>query len=200
VRRLFLFIIVFVSGGVVLAFEIMAGRLLQPTFGSQVEVWGNLLAVFMAGLAAGYYGGGHLADHGASYFRLGILVLISAVLLATLPLYAVRVCERIFIAMPDEKVVTLGSLAASMALFFLPTTVLGTVSPYSVRLLATDPKRLGRLVGSLYALSTLGSIAGALGTTFLLIAYYDQTQVFLILGALQAILFVIAVACAWMRD
>ena len=34
-----------------------------------------------------------------------------------------------------------------------------------VVLLANDPDRLGRTVGSLYALSTLGSIVGALGAT-----------------------------------
>ena len=187
-RKTLLYGIVFLSGAVVLALEIVAGRFLQVKFGSTIYVWGNLIAVFLAGLSLGYYLGGHLSDRRASFTKFGLLLLLSAVLVGSLPLYAFRVREIVFRHLDLDSVETVGPLLASLALFFLPTIVLGTVSPYAVRLLADDPARLGRQVGSLYAFSTVGSIVGALGTTFYLIAMFNTPTQFYLFGAVQALL------------
>jgi len=187
-RKTILYGIAFVSGAVVLALEIAAGRFLQVKFGSAIHVWGNLIAVVLAGLSGGYYLGGHLADRRASFVKLGVLLLVSAVLLLSLRFYAYRVCTVIVGALGMESVGTVGPLLASLALFFVPTTALGTVSPYAVRLLADDPAKLGRQVGALYAVSTLGSIIGALGTTYYLILWVGTRETFILLGAIQALL------------
>jgi len=187
-RKSILYLIVFTSGAVVLALEIVAGRFLQVKFGSTIHVWGNLIAVFLAGLSLGYYLGGHLSDRHASFTRFGLLLLLSAALVGSLPLYAFSVREMVFQRLGMERVETIGPLLASLGLFFLPTIVLGTVSPYAVRLVADDPARLGRQVGSLYAFSTVGSIVGALGTTFYLIAMLDTPTQFYLFGAIQALL------------
>jgi len=187
-RKAILFVIVFVSGAVVLALEILASRILQPKFGSSVFVWGSLIAVFMAGLAVGYYLGGHLSDRGASFTDFGLLLLFSAALVAGLPIFSARVCDLIFRSLDIDSVERLGPLFASLALFFIPTTALGIVSPYAVRLLADDPARLGRHVGALYALSTIGSIVGTLGTTFYLILWLRVPLAIFLLGVIQTLL------------
>ena len=53
---------VFLSGAVLLGVEIAASRVLAPTFGSSLYVWGALIGVVLSGLATGYWLGGTLAD------------------------------------------------------------------------------------------------------------------------------------------
>ena len=51
-------------------------------------------------------------------------------------------------------------------LFFVPSAVLGMASPVVVKLTLADLGRAGRVVGRIYAWSTLGSIAGTFLTGF----------------------------------
>ena len=63
-----------------------------------------------------------------------------------------------------------GSLLASAIVFFVPSLLLAMVSPLGVRLVAArGVEHIGRSAGSLYAISTAGSIAGTLLTAFWLI-------------------------------
>ncbi|MCX8037013.1 MAG: fused MFS/spermidine synthase [Candidatus Sumerlaeia bacterium] len=191
-RKFILYLIVFVSGAVVLALEILAGRFLNVKFGSSVHVWGNLIAVFLAGLSLGYFLGGHLSDRKTSFAAFGSLLLLSAILLIALRFYAFPIRDMLHRRLEVEVVETVGPLVASLAIFFIPTVVLGMVSPYAVRLLADDPARLGRQVGALYAFSTAGSIVGALGTTFYLISHITVPRQFILFGAIQAVLALLA--------
>jgi predicted membrane-bound spermidine synthase len=193
-RKTLLYVIVFISGAVVLALEILASRILQPKFGNTIFVWGSLIAVFLAGLSAGYYLGGQISDRRGSFVRFGLLLLASAALIVILSVCSTPICSVIFDRLSFETVDRTGPLLASLALFFIPTTALGIVSPYAVRLFADDPSKLGRQVGSLYALSTMGSILGALGTTFFLILWLPTTLAVLLLGATQALLALFALA------
>ena len=62
-----------------------------------------------------------------------------------------------------------GPLVASAALFLLPSVGMGVVSPFAVRLATHAVTSVGQTAGTLYALSTFGSIAGTMLTTFVLI-------------------------------
>ena len=53
---------VFLSGAVLLGVEIAASRVLAPTFGSSLYVWGSLIGIVLTGLAIGYWVGGVVAD------------------------------------------------------------------------------------------------------------------------------------------
>lgn len=78
--------------------------------------------------------------------------------------------ETIFIAIEDARY---GSLVASMALFFIPTVILGMLSPYSVRLLVKESSQSGQVAGKLYFISTLGSALGTIITSFYLVLWFD---------------------------
>lgn len=158
--------IVFICGAVVMSFEILGSRVLAPNFGNSVFVWGSLISVFLGGLSAGYYLGGKVADVNPSAKKLGLIIIAPAVLLVTFPLYGAPVSDWVFM---KDLGLRLSPLLASMLLFFIPSVFLGAVSPYTVKLLICSLHTSGRTVGTLYALSTLGSIVGTLLTSFYLI-------------------------------
>ena len=159
-------LIVFISGGVLLALEIVASRVLAPFFGNSVYVWGSLIGVFLAGLSLGYYIGGQVADRRPSPALFSGLVFLAGLLTFPIPFISRQAMEALVLADVGPRA---GPLAASTILFFLPTVLMGMVSPFAVRLRARTVTTVGNVAGALYALSTLGSIVGALVAAFVLI-------------------------------
>jgi len=159
-------LIVFICGAVVMSFEILGSRVLAPNFGSSVFVWGSLISVFLAGLSTGYYLGGRIADINPSSRKLGIMIITPGILLLTFPLYSVPISDWIF---AKDLGVRLSPLLASVILFFIPSIFLGIVSPYTAKLMICSLHTSGKTIGTLYALSTFGSIIGTLVTSFYLI-------------------------------
>ena len=70
-----------------------------------------------------------------------------------------------------------GALLASIFLFFIPTSILGMISPYSVRLMVDREDHSGHMAGLLYFISTLGSALGTLGTSFYFVLWYEVNQI-----------------------
>ncbi|HWO43244.1 MAG TPA: fused MFS/spermidine synthase [Candidatus Eisenbacteria bacterium] len=159
-------VIVFVSGAVLMGLEIVGSRVLAPHFGSSIFVWGSLISVVLAALSLGYYWGGWLSMRHPSYGRLGVLLLIPGLLISSLPFVYPAVNE--WIATADFGM-RLNPLLACTILFLLPGVFLGTISPYVIRLAATELATVGSTAGTLYAVSTCGSIFGTLLTAFYLI-------------------------------
>src|SRR6476619_1223996 len=130
-KRLVIFLIAAWSGYYVMAVELLSGRLLAPSFGNSIYVWGGIITVFMLALSLGYLLGGQLSLFAPTTRRLGLVLIAAAV--ASLPIVVVgdRVRDWIFDHVHDPRY---ASLLASGALFFVPTTISGMVSPYAVRL------------------------------------------------------------------
>src|SRR4030042_6240966 len=158
--------VVFMCGAIVMSFEILGSRVLAPNFGTSVFVWGSLISVFLAGLSAGYYLGGRIADINPSARKLGLLILIPGMLFLTFPLYSSPISDWIF---GKDLGVRLSPLLASVTLFLIPSVFLGIVSPYTAKLMICSLHTSGKTIGTLYALSTFGSIIGTLVTSFYLI-------------------------------
>ena len=84
-----------------------------------------------------------------------------------------------------------GSLAASSMLFVAPTVVLGVISPYAVRLLVRKREESGKVAGTLYFVSTLGSALGTLATSFYFVLWFEIDS---IVGGLSAVLLLLGLA------
>lgn len=161
-----LYIIVFISGAVLMGLEIVGSRILAPYFGNSIFVWGSLISVILAALSLGYYWGGWLSTRNPSFKGLLLLLLIPGVLIFLLPFIYPRVNLWISEINFGNR---MNPLIASAISFLPPSIFLGTVSPYAVRLNATALHTVGNTAGTLYALSTCGSIFGTLCTAFYLI-------------------------------
>src|SRR4029078_5183574 len=77
---------VFPSGAVLLGVEIAASRVLAPTFGSSLYVWGALIGVVLSGLALGYAIGGAVADRWPAPYLLVSAIALGALLVLASPL------------------------------------------------------------------------------------------------------------------
>jgi spermidine synthase len=177
--QLLLNIVVFISGAVLMALEIVGSRVLAPHFGSSIFVWGSLISVVMTALSIGYYWGGWLSAREPSYGKLLTLLLIPGIMIFFLPLIYPSVNE--WIAGVDFGS-RLNPLIACGVLFLLPGIFLGTISPYVIRLAATQLETVGSTAGTLYAVSTCGSIFGTLLTAFYLIPALGVSNIIHTLG------------------
>ena len=172
--------IAFVTGAIVMSFEMLGSRYLNPHFGSGIYTWASLISTVLAALTLGYFLGGALADRRPSATVLGATILVGSVYLLLLPTFANGLLELVLEAFDDVRS---GSLAAAMAIMLFPVTFLGMYSPFAIRLLLRSPQRSGMVSGTVYGISTAGSIVGTLGTTFFLIPAMGSRAITLSLGA-----------------
>ena len=181
------------SGFFVMAVELLSGRVLAPSFGNSIYVWGAVITVFMLALAVGYLAGGQISMFSPSLRRLGALLIAAG--LATLPvvLFGNAALDWIFDRVADPRY---GSLLASALLFFVPTAISGAVSPYAVRLLVSDLHASGKSAGSLYFVSTFGSAAGTILTSFYLVLLFEVNTILLGLMMVSIVLGLLAVLSA----
>lgn len=164
----------FCSGFIIMSIELLGGRILAPWFGSSIYVWGSIITVFMLSLSLGYLAGGRLSLTRPTLTRHGSFFALAALALVPLIYWGDGLMEAIFLRIEDPRY---GSLAASLLLFFLPTTILGMISPYSVRLLVQHSEHSGQVAGFLYFVSTLGSALGTLGTSFYFVLWFEVNQI-----------------------
>ncbi|HXR20425.1 MAG TPA: fused MFS/spermidine synthase [Steroidobacteraceae bacterium] len=188
-HRACLYLIAGWSGFFVMGIELLGGRLLAPYFGSSIYVWGAIITVFMLALSLGYLAGGRASLSAPSLRRLALILLAAAAAATPVLLFGDALLDRLSAALPDPR---FGSLLAAGLLFFLPSFVSGMVSPYAVRLLVADRASSGQHAGQLYFVSTFGSAAGTLLTSFYLVLYLEVNQIVLLMLAISAAIGVLA--------
>jgi len=184
------YVVVFVSGAVLMALEIAGSRVLAPNFGSSIFVWGSLISVVMTALSIGYYWGGWMSAREPSYSRLATLLVIPGIVIFFLPFVYPAINDWIAAIDLGNR---LSPLVACSALFLMPGVFLGTVSPYVIRLAATQLNTVGSTAGTLYAVSTAGSIFGTLLTAFYLIPVLGVSNIIHSLGVTLVVLSLIVV-------
>ena len=170
--------------------ELLGGRILAPFFGSSVHIWGSIITVFMLSLSLGYLLGGKLSTHSPSLAMYGLIFVLAAVTVLPVVLWSQWLMEFVFLSVEDSRY---GSLLASMGLFFIPTVILGMLSPYAVRLLVKISAESGQVAGRLYFVSTLGSALGTIVTSFYLILWFDINTIIFSFSGVLASLGVIAI-------
>lgn len=193
-----LYLVAFVTGAIVMSFEMLGSRYLAPSFGAGIYTWASLISTVLLALCAGYFVGGTLADRYPSPAVLAATVAIGSAYLLLLPTFSDPVVQFFAWQIDDIK---LGSLAAAAAIMLFPVTFLGMYSPFAIRLLMHSRQDAGAVSGTVYGISTAGSILGTLATTFFLIPLIGTRAITFLLGILglsgAALLF--ATTSSWWR-
>ena len=184
-QKRYLYVVVFTSGMVTLGLELSASRLLGTVFGTSNIVWANIIGLILIYLTAGYFLGGRLADrspHAAAFYH---VILWGAFTAGLIPIAARPVLQIAARAVQNiDAAVLVGSFGVTLILFALPVTLLGTVSPFAIRLAIEDTSRAGRISGRMYAISTVGSIIGTFLPVLVLIPTIGTNLTFLSLSGL----------------
>ncbi|GAC1452742.1 MAG: fused MFS/spermidine synthase [Ktedonobacterales bacterium] len=168
--RLPLLTLVFVGGVVSLSLELCAPRLLAPYFGTTLFVWAIVIGLFLIYLSTGYFVGGRLADRYPSQRTLSALTAVAALWIGLIPFISQPVLEWSVRGLSEVNVGVVATTFFSVVLLFaVPIILLGLVSPFAVRLSVDAVNTSGQSAGSLYALSTVGSILGTFLPVFVLI-------------------------------
>ena len=189
--------LVFVVGTGSLGAEIAAVRLLAPYFGASTIVWANTIGTVLVALSIGYWLGGRLADRHPNMRALCLVALSAAVLLALVPFVADPLLDVAVDALDEISAgAFVGSLLAVLVLVAVPVLLLGTVSPWAIRLAVHSVEEAGTVAGRLYALSTAGSLLGTLLSALLLIPLVGTRRTFLIFALAIAVVAVLGPAPA----
>ena len=179
-KRYFLTAMVFVCGASSMGIEMAASRLLRPFFGDSILIWANIIGLILVYLTVGYYVGGRWADRDPravtlyramawAGFATGILPYVAQPLLSL----AIPALQRF------DAGLGVTSFVGTLVLFSVPVTLLGCIAPFAIRLSTRDVSSSGATAGSLYALSSAGSILGVFGSVFVLFAALGTRGTFL---------------------
>ena len=191
-----IYFLAFSSGFFIMGIELLGGRILAPYFGSSVHIWGSIITVFMLSLSIGYLLGGKLSIRNPSLTKYGLIFFVASIMVVPIVLFAEPIMTFIFTYIEDSRY---GSLLASTALFFIPTTILGMISPYSVRLLVTDHEKSGQVAGGLYFVSTLGSALGTIITSFYMVLAFDVNDIIKTFAAVLGLLGLLAIVVSQIK-
>jgi spermidine synthase len=171
---------VFISSLCIMVVELVAGRLIARHVGSSLYTWTSVIGIVLAGIAAGNYAGGRLADRYRAREALASLFLLASAACLLIPLFNERI--------GTSQLLRTQGWATRIALhvffvFFLPSAMMGTISPVAAKMALEMSRQTGRTVGSIYSWGAVGSIVGTFLTGYFLIARMGTVAVLLCVAA-----------------
>jgi predicted membrane-bound spermidine synthase len=183
--RRYLLFTVFISGMTTLAAELAASRLIGNVFGTSNIVWASIIGLILIYLTLGYFLGGRWADANPTPAAMYRVLAWGAFTLGLVPYIAGPVLRSAATAFEFLQVGILGaSFIAVLILFSVPITLLGTISPFAIRLSVEDTSHAGQTSGQIYAISTLGSFIGTFLPTLVTIPAIGTKNTFLVFSLL----------------
>ncbi len=173
---LWLYLIVFITGASVMVIELLGTRMIAPFYGASLYVWSSLISVTMIALATGYFVGGYWADR-AQRTGLSLIIALAAFFTLVIPW-----ATRPVLLATDSLGLRGGAFASALILFFPSLTLLGMMGPFAIKMATSRLTGVGSSSGSIYAVSTLGSVIGTLILGFYLFPKVGSRQILVSLG------------------
>ncbi len=190
-NKYYLYLTEFFSGMAVMAVEQGASRLLAPYFSSSQIVWTIIIGTIMIAMALGNIYGGRQADKDANPAKLYRRIIIAAVWIAAIPLvgkYIILGIAGVLIIAVNTNFLIWAAFLACMVIFVFPLFLLGTVTPCLTKYTMDSLSDNGKIVGTLGACNTIGSIIGTFVPTFITIPAAGTAITFLIFSGVLLIL------------
>lgn len=193
-----LLMIAFGSGALVFACEVVFTHLLALIIGNSAYAFGLILAVFLACLALGASRAARLLDRYGPRALPASLVATGAALALTLPLWDVLP------AFFDGTGKVVQSFAgrealratATATILFVPVTLMGLSFPILLARVAAT-RNIGRWVGRLTSINTIGAVLGSLGTGYVVLAALGSQRTLSVIAACFALMGLAALRAVW---
>jgi len=170
-------IVVFVASFCTLVIELVAGRIMAPYVGVSLYTWTSIIGVVLAGISIGAYLGGLIADRSPRSSTLGWLLFLSG-----LGAFSISPLTNLVGGAEFQTSLMVRILLITAIIFFVPSCLLGMISPVVVKLTLNNLEKTGNVVGKIYAFSTLGSILGTFATGFFLLSWMGTRHILLTMG------------------
>jgi len=175
-------IVVFIASFCTLVIELVAGRIMAPYVGVSLYTWTSIIGVVLAGISIGAYLGGRMADRYPRSSTLGWLLFLSG-----LGAFSISPLTNLIGGAQFHTSLMTRILLITTIIFFIPSCLLGMISPVVVKLTLNNLEKTGNVVGKIYAFSTLGSILGTFATGFYLISWMGTRYILLTMGVILII-------------
>ena len=198
------------SGFAALIYQTAWTRQFALVFGTSELAVATVLAAYMGGLALGAW----LAERLLPRIRRPVLVYaalelgigVSAVALVPALLHASDALLRSWFGgqpgPPDstQTSVSLFYLASAFVVLALPTVLMGATLPLLARHAVRTEQHIGTRIGALYAINTVGAVAGAVVTAFWLLPQLGLTGTVRVGAAINGFVFLFAALIARWAD
>jgi spermidine synthase len=172
-------VVVFIASFCTLVIELVAGRIMAPYVGVSLYTWTSIIGVVLAGISIGAYLGGLIADRYPRSSTLGWLLFLSG-----LGAFAISPLTNLVGGADFQTSLMVRILLITTIIFFVPSCLLGMISPVVVKLTLNNLDKAGNVVGKIYAFSTLGSILGTFATGFYLISWMGTRNILFTMGVI----------------
>ena len=171
--------ILFIVEAVYMILELIASRVLSPYFGSSNLVWTSVIGIILLSSSAGNYFGGILADKKETNKKLKIILITAFIFVTIIPFVQNGIISFIADCFSDIRV---GAIISTIILFFIPSLLVGSLSPIVLKLKLESMENAGATSGRLQALTTLGGIFGTFFGGFYLIPQYGSIHILFLLA------------------
>ena len=175
----------FIAGGIGMVVELVASRILSPYLGSSNLIWTCIIGMMLAFMSLGYFIGGKISDKYPKQNILSLFLLNAAIFISIIPLIEIYVIEPLSKTNIDLKII---ALITSTITFGLPSMLLATASPFTVKLKEKDIDEIGQVSGKMSACSTAGSILGTFMAGFVMIPKLGVKNIILLIVIILCVL------------
>ena len=175
--------LIFATGAVTLAMEVLASRIMTPYFGVSLYIWTGILSITLTFLAVGYYLGGRVSQR---FEGEGLeTIFLAAPVASALSIALASAVYPVLFPLLSAFDLILGSFVGGFLLLALPLMALSAMNPMLIALQRSARAKGDGGAGRVFFISTVGSVAGVLLTAFLFIPNVTNFRAMLLLGLAQ---------------
>ena len=200
IKKIFLYLTGFFSGMSVMAIELGASRLMAPYYSSSQIVYTIIIGTVMIAMAIGNIIGGKMADKYSDPTTLFKLIFIASCWIALIPLVGKYIIAGVAVLLAASNLssnfLVFAAFISCILVFVFPLLIFGMVTPNLIKYAVGNLEENGKVVGTIEALGTIGSIIGTFLPTFVTIPYIGTSWTFIIFSI---VLFIICVTYFIMR-
>jgi spermidine synthase len=185
-------VVFFISGMPALVYQLIWQRSLFTMYGINVEAVTVVVAGFLLGLGFGSLAGGYLSRR-----RLNLLAVFGIVelIIGSFGILSLRIID--FVGHETLHLPTAELTAVTLSLLFVPTLFMGSTLPILTAYLVRRSRNVGRSVGLLYCVNTVGSATACLASALFLMRIAGMQGAVTIAAAVNFTVGALALGEAW---
>jgi spermidine synthase len=189
------------SGFSAMVYEVAWTRVLVMIIGSSTYAFSIMLATFLLGIAIGSfifslvskYKSINILWFAITELLIGVIALLMIPVFQKMPFYFVDLFDRF---VKNYAILELVKFTVCALMMIIPTILLGSLFPMVTQICAKDYKELGKRVGTIYSINTLGNIGGSFMAGFALIPLIGIQKSIMLAGLINIIVSCIAIIIA----